>query len=55
MLIIVFSTCHASLLTVLAQILADEWAKAGFATYMPDYLLGDYYPTDGSVSSSLPF
>ncbi|THU98394.1 alpha/beta-hydrolase [Dendrothele bispora CBS 962.96] len=27
----------------------DTWADAGFATYMPDYLLGDPLPQDNSV------
>ncbi|KAK7027910.1 hypothetical protein VNI00_015126 [Paramarasmius palmivorus] len=27
----------------------DTWANAGFATYMPDYLLGDPLPQDNSI------
>jgi len=30
-------------------LLADNWARAGFATYLPDYLFGDPLPQDGSV------
>ncbi|KAF5371574.1 hypothetical protein D9758_003572 [Tetrapyrgos nigripes] len=27
----------------------NTWAKAGFATYMPDYLFGNPYPLDMSI------
>ncbi|KAF5337443.1 hypothetical protein D9758_017164 [Tetrapyrgos nigripes] len=32
-------------------LLTDTWAKAGFATYMPDYFLGDPFPQDGSITN----
>ncbi|KAJ7104299.1 alpha/beta-hydrolase [Mycena belliarum] len=35
-------------------LLADEWAAAGFQTFVPDYLNGDAIPMDGDFTTWLP-
>ncbi|KAK7048560.1 protein AIM2 [Favolaschia claudopus] len=35
-------------------VLADQWAAAGFATYVPDYLNGDALPMGGNITAWAP-